>query len=72
MERAWLFGGRARGKASADSDWDFLVEFSSFSNFMGLRCALEDAPGPKADVLSPSAVKPDFLAWIEKELIDVS
>ena len=22
VERAWLFGGRVRGKVGADSDWD--------------------------------------------------
>ena len=74
VERAWLFGGRARGEAGADSDWDFLVEFAGrpgFSNFMGLKCALEDALGTKVDVLSRSAVKPRFLAMIEKELVDV-
>ena len=31
VERVWLFGGRARGKAGADSDWDFLVEFSRWN-----------------------------------------
>ena len=54
VERAWLFGGRARGKAGADSDWDFLVEFAGrpgFSNFMGLKCALEDALEAKVDLL---------------------
>ena len=74
VERAWLFGGRAWGKAGADSDWDFLVEFSGrprFSNFMGLKCALEDTLGSKVDVLSLTAVKPGFLARIEKELVDV-
>lgn len=74
VERAWLFGGRARGEAGADSDWDFLVEFSGrprFSNFMGLKCALEDALGTKVDVLSRSAVKPGFLARIERKLVDV-
>jgi len=74
VERAWLVGGRVRGKAGADSDWDFLVKFSGrpgFSDFMGLKCALEDALGRKVDVLSRSAVKPGFLARIEKELIEV-
>lgn len=74
VERAWLFGGRARREAGADSDWDFLVEFAGrpgFSNFMGLKCALEDALGAKVDVLSLTAVKPGFLARIEKELVDV-
>ena len=57
VKRAWLFGGRARGEANADSDWDFLVEFASkpgFANFMGLKCALEDALESKVDVLSLS------------------
>jgi predicted nucleotidyltransferase len=74
VKRAWLFGGRARGEADAGSDWDFLVEFASkpgFANFMGLKCALEDALGSKGDVLSLSAVKRALLARIEKELVDV-
>ena len=74
VERAWLFGGRARGKPGADSDWDFLVEFSGrpgFSNFMGLKCALEDALGSEVDVLSLTAVKPWFRARIESELVDI-
>lgn len=74
VKRAWLFGGRARGEADAGSDWDFLVEFASkpgFANFMGLKCALEDALEAEVDLLSRSAVKPGFLARIEKELVDV-
>ena len=74
VKRAWLFGRRARGEADAGSDWDFLVEFASkpgFANFMGLKCALEDALEAKVDLLSRSAVKPSFLARIEKELVDV-
>jgi predicted nucleotidyltransferase len=74
VKRAWVFGGRARGEADAGSDWDFLVEFASkpgFANFMGLKCALEDALGSKGDVLSLSAVKRALLARIEKELVDV-
>jgi predicted nucleotidyltransferase len=74
VKRAWLFGGRARGEVDAGSGWDFLVEFASkpgFANFMGLKCALEDALGSKVDVLSLSAVKRACLARIEKELVDV-
>jgi predicted nucleotidyltransferase len=74
VKRAWLFGGRARGEADAGSDWDFLVEFASkpgFANFMGLKCALEDALEAKVDLLSRSAVKRTFLARIEKELVDL-
>lgn len=74
VKRAWLFGRRARGEADAGSDWDFLVEFASkpgFANFMGLKCALEDALEAKVDLLSRSAVKPSFLARIERELVDV-
>ena len=74
VKRAWLFGERARGEADAGSDWDLLVEFPSkpgFANFMGLKCAFEDALGSKVDVLSRSAAKTSFLARIEKELVDV-
>ena len=61
VEQAWLFGGRARGKAGADSDWDFLVEFSGrpgFSNFMGLKCALEDALVSKVESPRVGSSKP--------------
>ena len=75
VKRAWLFGGRARGEADAGSDWDFLVEFASktgFANFMGLKCALEDALGAKVDVLSLRAAKQTFLQRIQKDLVNVS
>lgn len=74
VKNAWVFGSRARNEGSAGSDWDFLVEFASkpgFANFMGLKCALEDALEAKVDLLSRSTVKPSFLARIEKELVDV-
>lgn len=75
VKNAWVFGSRARNADSADSDWDFLVEFSGkpgFSTFMGLKCALEDALGAKVDVLSLRAVKPSFFDRIRNDLVNVS
>lgn len=75
VKNAWVFGSRARNAEGADSDWDFLVEFSGqpgFSTFMGLKCALEDALGAKVDVLSLRAIKPSFFNRIRNDLVNVS
>ena len=73
--RLWLFGSRSRGRAGADSDWDFLVEFErapSFADFMGLKLLLEDRLHGRVDLLSRQACKPRFLEAIRGELIDVT
>lgn len=75
VKNAWVFGSRARNDGSANSDWDFLVEFDErpgFSTFMGLKCALEDALGAKVDLLSLRAAKRRFLERIQKDLVNVS
>lgn len=75
VRRAWVFGSRAKSSARPDSDWDFLVEFTSkpdFTTFMGLKCSLEDALREPVDLLSLSACKPSFVRRIEKDLVDVT
>lgn len=75
VRRAWVFGSRAKSSARLDSDWDFLVEFTSkpdFTTFMGLKCSLEDALREPVDLLSLSACKPSFVRRIEKDLVDVT
>ncbi len=75
IKRAWLFGSRASGNSTAESDWDFLVEFPhppDFESFMGLKTGLEQRLGGHVDLLSLSACKPRFLKTIEKNLIDVT
>ena len=73
--QAWLFGSRARGEASPQSDWDVLLEFSTppdFTRFMGLKLMLENRLGAPVELLSRSACKPRFLEAILPELRHVA
>jgi predicted nucleotidyltransferase len=75
IKRAWLFGSRAAGNARAESDWDFLIEFSKppdFEVFMGLKTGLEQRLGGRVDLLSLSACKPRLLERIGRDLVDVT
>ena len=75
VKQAWIFGSRAEGEGQADSDWDFLVQFSqppSFDAFMGLKSALEEGLKARVDLLSRTACPPRFLKAIEDSLIDVT
>ena len=59
VKRAWLFGSRARNRASTASDWDFVVEFfepPGFDAYMGLKASLEERLRGKVDILSPLGV----------------
>jgi predicted nucleotidyltransferase len=67
-----LFGSRTRGDARADSDWDFLVEYSSppgFDQFMDLKLLLENQLGARVDLLSRTACGQRLLRAIEPELV---
>lgn len=75
VARAWLFGSRSRGEASAESDWDILVQFNEppgFDAFMRLKLLLEDRLGGRVDLVSREACRPRFLQAIESELLDVA
>jgi hypothetical protein len=52
VKRAWLFGTWARGEAGGSVFRFFsgLVKIAGFANFMGLKCALEDALGARVDL----------------------
>ena len=75
VERAWIFGSRARQVNNTGSDWDFLVQFAEppkFDTFMGLKTRLEALLNGSVDVLSRSACSPRVLSAIENDLIDVT
>ncbi|MGQ0675089.1 MAG: nucleotidyltransferase family protein [Rhodospirillales bacterium] len=59
VSRIALFGSFAKGRPTAKSDIDFLVEFKepSFGNFMGLIRALEKLFGRRVDVLTPKGLE---------------
>lgn len=74
VSRIALFGSYARGKPTAKSDIDFLVEFKepTLANFMGLIRALEKLFGRRVDVLTPEGLNtirvPTIGASIKKSL----
>ena len=56
-----LFGSRALGKATADSDIDLLVEFEpgrDLFDLVALKQALEEQTGLRVDVLTERALSP--------------
>ena len=74
VKRAWLFGSRAMGEGTNESDWDFLIEFSEppdFNAFMSLKLRLEQHLRGRVDILSRAACLPRFLKAIESQLVDV-
>ena len=78
VKRLELFGSRARGDASADSDADFLVEFinsgwiDSFDRFMSLRDDLECALGAKVDLLTAQGLRnPVLIRTVDRDRVTV-
>ena len=70
--RLELFGSAATGNFTAESDLDFLVEFTDkgpgyFNRFFDFMEALERLFGRKVDLVSPSAIRnPVFKASVEE------
>lgn len=67
VRRLEVFGSRARGDATADSDVDFLVEFNNplhaglLDRFLALREALEDIFGCRVDLVESSSIENPIL-----------
>ncbi len=55
-----LFGSHARGDATAESDFDFLVEFDrkTFDDYMAVKELLESLFSRRVDLVMKSALKP--------------
>ena len=72
IKRLGLFGSYAKGKANAQSDIDFLVEFEegkkTFDNFMRLSFLLEDLLGKKIELVTPESLSPYIKPKITKEV----
>lgn len=68
-----LFGSRARGDYSSDSDVDILVDVDPGIGlrFVALADEIEQLLGLKVDLVSRRAIKPNRLESIMAELIDV-
>lgn len=65
-----LFGSTARGRARADSDLDFVVEFErkTFDDYMGLKFYLEDLFHRDVDLVIADAIKPSLRSRILREV----
>ncbi len=67
-----VFGSRARGTASADSDLDLLVEMDkgrSLLDLIELERELDTSLGIAVDVLTPGSISPYLRETIEAEAI---
>lgn len=68
-----IFGSYARGDYSEKSDIDILVDFNKSVGieFISLANELEDMFNVKIDLISRKGVKPNYLPFVEKNLIHV-
>lgn len=68
-----LFGSYARGDYNENSDVDILVDFheSVGIEFISLAHELEDLLQTKVDLVSRKGIKPQYLSFVEKNLIHV-
>jgi len=60
-KKAGLFGSCVRGRMTADSDIDILVEIESdisLLDFVGLKLEIEEALNSKVDLVEYSTIKP--------------
>ena len=72
VTKLYLFGSRAKGTDTADSDYDFVIskgEISSYIRYMAFIHALEDALGAHVDVVTDTSEDHDFLNSIKKDEI---
>jgi uncharacterized protein len=71
VRRLGLFGSCARGEATAESDLDFVVEFSekSFDAYMDLKSFLENLFRSRVDLVTMSSIKPRLLQIIQRETV---
>lgn len=68
-----LFGSIVRGDSTSKSDIDILVEFEKpiGLDFVTLGDELEEILGVKVDLVTPNAIKPRMMKYIEQDLIYV-
>jgi uncharacterized protein len=74
VRRIGVFGSCVRGEATAESDLDFVVEFShkSFDAYMDLKSFLETLYRCRVDLVTLSSIKPRLLPIIQREAVYAS
>ena len=71
LKRVTLFGSRAKGTATENSDVDLIVDFpkgTSLITHISLKYDLEDLFGLSVDVISRGGITKDSLLEIEREV----
>lgn len=72
VKRVMLFGSRAKGSQTAQSDYDFLIskgEISSLFTYISFINSLEDAFGTHVDVITDTSSDKQFIDKIYEEAI---
>ncbi|ANV88871.1 nucleotidyltransferase family protein [Picosynechococcus sp. PCC 7117] len=72
VKELFLFGSVARDEATAESDVDFLVNFSrpvGLFTLLGLKAFLEDLLGCSVDIGTPDSLRPHLRETVLKEVI---
>jgi hypothetical protein len=75
VQRLRVFGSVARGEARADSDVDFLVDFSkphTLFTLAGLKVALQDLLGCDVDVGTPDSLRDRVRDEVLAEAVDAA
>lgn len=69
-----LFGSAARDELEKRSDVDVLVTFSEITsdNYFELKIFLESLLGRKVDLVTPRAIKPRMMPYIQEDLYAVT
>ncbi len=73
VSKLGVFGSYARGDATSESDIDIVVEINGAMglNFVAMADEIEELLGVKTDVVPKRAIKPDYLPFVEKDVVYV-
>lgn len=68
-----VFGSYARGEANKESDIDIAVDIDGTMglNFVAMADEIEAILGIKTDVVPMRSIKPEYLSYIEKDIVYV-
>jgi uncharacterized protein len=71
ISRLGVFGSYARGEATKDSDIDIAVEITGPMglSFVAMADEIEDLLGIKTDVVPLRSIKPQYLPFVEKDIV---
>ncbi len=71
--RLGVFGSYARGEATEKSDIDIAVEITGVMglSFIAMADEIEDLFGIKTDVVPKRSIKPEYLQYVEKDIVYV-